>query len=128
MMPWASAHHASCRMTHASLMAFHARIGQSCATDVVTVSPARKAPNVPRGTPEAQAALGHAPAGDEADELLLPPASCGGMQHSIGEWLRRRARCPRTLLAVFYLLKLRTWATILVRTFSELPGTWRHPG
>jgi hypothetical protein len=104
-----------------------------CAADIVMVSPARKAPIVRADTEAAQAALGTAAMDmdvDESDEALArPPAGCSARQQRLGQWLQRRAHLPSTLLAVFYLLKLRTWIGMLVRCSSLHVGerSWlRH--
>jgi hypothetical protein len=94
----------------------------------VLVSPARKPPNVALNAQgeavvfntRGEAALvgaGH----DDNDEddfsdaaLAKPMPGCSDVQIKIGAWLQHKARCPHSLLAIFYTVKLRAWISLLV--------------
>jgi hypothetical protein len=105
---------------------------------VVRVSPARKPPPLRFISDTARPALDTPGAADQSfdaedsDEALVrPPAGCSSIQRRIGTWLQNKTRCPGTLIAIFYLLKLRTWISSVVRRLLLLSmssrASVRHP-
>ena len=89
------------------------------ATDSVLVCPTRKPPPQALIPADAAGVLDTSRAADVDDELsdealARPPPGCSARQRQIGCWLQQRARFSKTLLAVYYSLKLRAWLGLLV--------------
>ena len=94
------------------------------------VSPARKAPTVRTLPGAACTSSEEQQYGEDPDEVLCqPPSGCSDRQRRLGTWLLDRGRVPATLIAIFYLLKLETWAGILVRCLYTVTADSlsRHP-
>lgn len=97
--------------------------------DVVRVSPARKPPPLRFISEAARAALDTPGAADRSfldaedsyEALVRPPVGCSSTQRRTGAWLQNKAHCPGTLIAIFYMLKLRTWVGSVVRSLLLLP-------
>lgn len=89
--------------------------------DSVLVCPTRKPPPRSLIPSDAAGVLETTSAADADDDfsdeaLARPPPGCSARQRHIGRWLQHRARFSKSLLAIFYALKLRAWVGLLVRT------------